>query len=247
MTTGGDVSRSGSKILLVDDLALRRASLQCLLGDWARDHGYVLEGVASIRDAMPPDDPQVRLVLVSVAGGPGDTGEVTRLIESFGKVHAGQPVVVLSDADDPAQVVATLKAGARGFLTARSEPAIVFRALEFILGGGFFFPPAALLQAATREPEPALRAPIALDGGRPAGNGHGIAGLTLRQSEVLHLLRLGQSNKHIARELRMCESTVKVHVRQIMRKLGASNRTQAALCAIELGLTEPAPHHPVSA
>src|SRR5690606_26939929 len=55
--------------------------------------------------------------------------------------------------------------------------------------------------------------------------------LTLRQHEVLEGLRYGKSNKHIARELNMQEATVKVHVRQIMRKLGASNRTQVALLA----------------
>ncbi len=49
---------------------------------------------------------------------------------------------------------------------------------------------------------------------------------------MLELLREGKSNKLIARDLEMCESTVKVHVRQIMRKLGAANRTQAALNGI---------------
>ncbi len=63
-----------------------------------------------------------------------------------------------------------------------------------------------------------------------------VNGLTQRQHAVLKLLQQGQSNKRIARELRMCESTVKVHVRQIMRKLGACNRTQAALCALEMDL-----------
>jgi DNA-binding NarL/FixJ family response regulator len=58
--------------------------------------------------------------------------------------------------------------------------------------------------------------------------------LTSRQTDVLHLLRSGQSNKYIARELNMRESTVKVHVRQIMRKLGAANRTQAALFARQM-------------
>jgi len=55
--------------------------------------------------------------------------------------------------------------------------------------------------------------------------------LTTRQNEVLCRLRFGISNKHIARELNMQEATVKVHVRQIMRKFGAANRTQVALLA----------------
>jgi DNA-binding NarL/FixJ family response regulator len=59
----------------------------------------------------------------------------------------------------------------------------------------------------------------------------GRKGLTHRQHEVLELLRRGQPNKIIARELGLTEGTVKVHVRQIMRKLGAANRTQAAVCS----------------
>lgn len=58
--------------------------------------------------------------------------------------------------------------------------------------------------------------------------------LTPRQCEVLERLSEGKSNKLIARDLEMTEATVKVHVRQIMRKFGASNRTQAALCAMRL-------------
>jgi DNA-binding NarL/FixJ family response regulator len=59
-------------------------------------------------------------------------------------------------------------------------------------------------------------------------------GLTVREQEVLERLRQGASNKLIGQQLKMRESTVKVHVSQIMRKLGAANRTQAALCG-ELG------------
>jgi len=61
-------------------------------------------------------------------------------------------------------------------------------------------------------------------------------GLTARQQDVLERLRRGESNKLIGRQLRLRESTVKVHIRQIMRKLGAANRTQAALCAAQLDL-----------
>ena len=55
---------------------------------------------------------------------------------------------------------------------------------------------------------------------------------TPRQSEVLERLGEGKPNKVIARDLNMTEATVKVHVRQIMRKFGVANRTQAALCAV---------------
>ena len=236
MTAGGAVSQEDFKILLVDDLVLRRACLARLMEDWARDKGYVLEDYPASLDAIDAGAPDVRLIFLSIGGLPADSVPVIALVEDFGKAFPACPLVVLSDRDETAHVVATLKAGARGFVTTRSDPEIVFRALEFILGGGYFFPPGALLHAAETQAEPAWRAPIAYDAGRSASSNG--SPLTLRQSEVLHLLRLGQSNKHIARELRMCESTVKVHVRQIMRKLGASNRTQAALCAVELGIAD---------
>jgi DNA-binding NarL/FixJ family response regulator len=59
-------------------------------------------------------------------------------------------------------------------------------------------------------------------------------GLTVRQQEVLEGLRRGESNKQIAKRLDIGEATVKIHIRQIMRKLGARNRTQAALSAEQM-------------
>ena len=56
-------------------------------------------------------------------------------------------------------------------------------------------------------------------------------GLTRRQDDVLELLKVGRSNKEIARALNLSESTVKIHVRQLMKKMGAANRTQVALRA----------------
>ena len=60
--------------------------------------------------------------------------------------------------------------------------------------------------------------------------------LTERETEVLHLLAQGRSNKEIARDLQVVEDTVKVHVKHILAKLGVQSRTQAVLCAIRLGL-----------
>jgi DNA-binding NarL/FixJ family response regulator len=71
------------------------------------------------------------------------------------------------------------------------------------------------------------------------GRSHARTGdLTPRQMQVMFCLRSGQSNKQIARQLELSEATVKVHVRQVMKRLGASNRTQAAVLAMDLALTE---------
>jgi DNA-binding NarL/FixJ family response regulator len=69
-------------------------------------------------------------------------------------------------------------------------------------------------------------------------------GLTARERQVLERLQLGSPNKLIARQLNLRESTVKVHIRRILRKLGAVNRTQAALCGLRLGIPATDPKKP---
>ena len=70
---------------------------------------------------------------------------------------------------------------------------------------------------------------------------------TRRERKVLERLQLGASNKLIARQLNLRESTVKVHIRRIMRKLGAVNRTQAALYGVRLGIPATDPKKPTEA
>jgi len=129
------------------------------------------------------------------------------------------PVAMVSDHEDRGEVMAAFRAGVRGFVPSTLEPELALQALTFVLGGGTFFPPQVLDRPSR-------------DVSQGARQGGAVHTLTPRQLDVLALLREGKSNKLIARELAMCESTVKVHVRQIMRKLGAANRTQAALNGI---------------
>lgn len=129
------------------------------------------------------------------------------------------PLMVLSDAEDaeqPATICAALKQGAHGFVPTRtmSIPMIV-AAIRFVQAGGTFAP---LDHLFTVKAEPVREISTALPPHR----------LTSRQIMVLEHLQQGKANKLIAHELGMSESTVKVHVRNIMRKMGATNRTQAA-------------------
>jgi DNA-binding NarL/FixJ family response regulator len=64
-------------------------------------------------------------------------------------------------------------------------------------------------------------------------------GITPREVEVLRLLAQGRTNPQIAQELEVSRGTVKIHVQNIIAKLGVSDRTQAAVRAIELGIFEP--------
>ncbi len=144
-----------------------------------------------------------------------DAARDARVREQFGDV----PIIVLSDAATtltPQSVRAALKSGIRGFISAQTfEMKMVSAAIRFVVAGGVFAPIDLLLAddvrptLAQNEEEP------------PDGL------LTPRQMTVLSLLQQGKANKIIAYELGMSESTVKVHIRNIMRKMGATNRTQA--------------------
>jgi DNA-binding NarL/FixJ family response regulator len=128
--------------------------------------------------------------------------------------------IVVSDSDARSDIRAAVKAGALGYILKRSSMDVLERAITLVLAGERYVPvPAEFLNAAD-EPEAPAERPRA---------GDALEGLTARQQEVLQLLALGHSNKEIAKSLGLLEGTVKVHVRDILRKLGVSNRTQAAM------------------
>lgn len=220
-------------ILLVDSLPLRRAGLHRLLEKWSQPGCRVVEAMpdTGLATAVTGEDDPI-LVVLSIGGSAASSAEVGEVIGGFAGRWPRTPVVVISDRHDHTDVVAALHAGARGYITTDLDPDILFGSLGFIMNGGVFFPPDALLQAAAPAP------------GMPAAETAGAAGtgadesLTGRQADVLNLLREGHSNKHIAIKLGMRESTVKAHVRQLMRKLGASNRTQAALSSMQMGMPQ---------
>ena len=130
--------------------------------------------------------------------------------------------MLISDDEDPDQIVKVLEAGARGFIPSNLPLTVAVEAMRLVRAGGTFVP-ASSLMAVRRSAEGAAAA-------KPAGNGM----FTPRQVDVIEALRQGKANKIIAYELEMRESTVKVHVRNIMKKLKATNRTQVAYIAHEM-------------
>jgi DNA-binding NarL/FixJ family response regulator len=213
-------SDAGAMLLLIDDHALRRAALERLLEDRVREDDLALTVVAEPSPDRVDGPGGVRLVLLSIGGSPTPVA----VIEDLSRRMQEVPVVVLSDRTGTVDVVAALKAGARGFVTSHTDPRVVVRALKFIICGGVVFPPEALQGCDDARDAPPVQA-------SPQPDPQGPPGLTPRQGGVLNLLQRGLSNKQIGRALGMCEATVKVHVRQIMHKLGVANRTQAALLA----------------
>ena len=147
------------------------------------------------------------------------------------------PVVVLSESADAEDILGAIERGLSGYIPLSSELRVVIDALRFVAAGGTFVPEELLThliaaRPAGSPPEPSLEEPASVAPVHDAALlGAALNMLTPREVTVLARLREGKSNKQIAQEIGMREATVKVHVRHIMRKLGAVNRTQVALLA----------------
>jgi DNA-binding NarL/FixJ family response regulator len=209
------------------------------LRDWAEKEGLEIAGVSP--SGLPSEfeeQPNAQIVILSI-GGESITGpEIGAALRSLVPLVSEAPLVVLSDRDESTEVIEAFRIGARGFLPTSMTPVVALQALTFILHGGTFFPASALLGV----PESpggegqvqSLKRPNRIVKIERSENG-----LTDRQRDVANLLRQGLANKIIARQLAMTEATVKVHVRHIMRKLGACNRTQAALYVVQFKAMAP--------
>src|SRR5215468_10412643 len=144
------------------------------------------------------------------------------------------PIVVTSTTESPAQAVAAIRNGAKGFIPLSAKPCVLRHILPLILSGEFYIPASALCA----EGRHAL---LAANGSSPRARLSADDGLTTRQRDVAALLAAGKSNKEIARELKVYEGTVKFHVKSILRKLGVRNRTEAVLAAAHAGYLPPRP------
>jgi len=127
-----------------------------------------------------------------------------------------RPIAILSDFADSALVSRALSHGVRGYLSSSMSLAEIVCAIRFVAAGGTFVPPSVLNGMTTHGPA-------------SSRSNREEEQFSPRQLQVLELLHQGKQNKNIAYELGMAESTTKVHIRTIMRKLNARNRTQVVL------------------
>ncbi len=130
--------------------------------------------------------------------------------------HPGAPIAVLSAATSRERADAALRAGARGVLTTQMSGRALLDAVGALARGETFVPEGLVSETAVP--------------------GDGIQTLTRREMDVLRGVCAGKSNKEIARDLELQEVTVKLHVKTLSRKLGARNRTHAAMIARDAGL-----------
>jgi DNA-binding NarL/FixJ family response regulator len=224
-------ANKSSAVLVIDSLELRRAGVVSFLTPWA-DHSNIKIVQISPCDALAQLSALLfKMILLVIGAQDVEDPEPQSLIISLHDKYADVPLVLVSEREEPEQVIAAFKAGARGFIPMSATPPVAMQAFTFIMSGGSFFPPTALIQRT--HVESSVRV-VTSKGTVTLGDARG---LTARQQEVLERLGQGESNKLIGRQLKLRESTVKVHIRQIMRKLGATNRTQAALSAARLQLS----------
>ena len=218
--TGGS-SDQPPLVIIVDNRTLSREGMAHLLESCHRFRVFatasvaeLLQGEANLKDSV---------VLLSLGSRELGDAEVRNDVGLLSQANPAVRVVIVGDREDSHQVGEALVLGARGYIPTTLTARVVVEALRLVQAGGTFVPACAfseaLTQRRTERPEPT------------SSTAFNLSGLTPRQREVFDLLRRGKPNKIIAYELAMCESTVKVHVRQIMRKLQANNRTQAAFLA----------------
>lgn len=212
-------------VFLVDSQPLTREALSRVLETSSEAFLVVrLREPLELRDLPSPEGPA--LVLLNAGDRPSTDHEVLERVRTTLSLRPDLPVVLLAEFSTAQNVLAAVACGVRGCIPTTLELQPVVEVLRFIAAGGTFVPAEPLLAALARD-TPATRRELGAT--LAAASERHAKGFTPRQRAVLQLLRLGRSNKEIARELDMGETTVRVHVRHVLRKLGATNRTQAAL------------------
>jgi DNA-binding NarL/FixJ family response regulator len=245
------MSTEASVAIIVDALEFRRACIASLLGDWASSEEVGLLPLApeEAHERLRTDR-QCRLVILNAGATTQSLPDILAEIKVLRAMAPMAALVVVADREEPDDILAAMQAGAQAYLSNLLAPDLVFRALSFVLHGGTYFP-RSLVDKGSFPVEPELEAtPVQREAAseEPGRTRSGSSGLTVaatagedvvrsarmldlsdRQMSILAGICRGEPNKIIGRTLNLPESTVKVHVREIMRKLAVSNRTQVAL------------------
>ncbi len=213
------------RVFFVDDHGMFRTGVRSELGDQVEVVGEaedVEPAIALISECVP----DVVLLDVHLPGGGGQA-----VVTAIKATHPQVRFLALSASDAPEDVIATIRAGARGYVTKTiSGPGLVDAVRRVAAGDAVFSP---MLAGFVLDAFAAL-APAAAD--RPAFDSE-LDQLTPREREVLRLIARGYTYKEIARELYISVKTVESHVSSVLRKLQLSTRHQLTRWATERRLT----------
>jgi len=232
-------------------MLLRRALLAHFLKDWSAAEKVELlalqpsEAHEALREGVG-----CRMVIFNAGVASCANAETLAEITVLRTLAPSAALVVVADNEQPDDVAAVIQSGAKGYLSNHSAPDLALRVLSFLLQGGTYFPP-SVVQHAPFPDRPRVktgRQSASTDVPAPAGAASlsttaipssVLPDFSERQMAILERLRRGEPNKMIGRALDLPESTVKVHVREIMRKLSVSNRTQIVVALSKMGPASP--------
>ena len=212
------------KIMIVDDHALVRRGLGHVVRA-SFPEADVLEA-ANADEAMTfmrSDPANIALVDVRM---PDPDGLV--LLHDIKADWPDVPVIMLTSFDHAPYVKQALAEGAAGYMLKDATPEDLEQAINVALSGGGNVLSPKVIQNLFEE----------MEGGGANGDSRrrSEASLTQRETDILELLAEGRSNREISRHLYLSEKTVKAHLAAIFRKLGVTNRTQAAMAAVSMGI-----------
>lgn len=223
--------------MIVDDHALFRDGISMVLNKIDGVSCVIEEATGSGAINTIQNDDDIDLILLDYQLGDTDGLSVLAQI----KEHTpATPVIMLSAHEHTELIQQALQAGASGFITKTSTSNVMMSAIQLVLSGGIYVPPAIL--NAQIQPQVSPSNFMSPNSGSEESIPQKITQdryqLTSRQTDVMQQMGKGLANKEIARILNMSPSTVKVHVAAILKELEVKNRTQAVSTARGYGLIE---------
>jgi DNA-binding NarL/FixJ family response regulator len=198
----------------------RQLIRDCLTRALRATSGYDVIAFSSVEDWLNVCERTSASILLLSGFDRYGSDELAKKIQRLNQTKTRVPAILLSDAEDMGHVVNALNTGVKGYIPTNLSLDIAIEAMRLIKAGGVFVPAGCLKS-----------------GRDAAGSGAKTPWshlFTARQAAVIDALRQGKANKTIAYELNLQESTVKVHIRNIMKKLKAKNRTQVAYLVAKL-------------
>jgi two-component system, NarL family, nitrate/nitrite response regulator NarL len=212
------------KILIVDDHALVRRGMNYVVKEGFPEAEVVeAESAASALDLLRAGaNPDLALVDVRMPDLDG-----LELLRSIKAEWPGMPVIMLSTYENAPYVKRALADGAAGYLLKDATPEDLSQAINVALSGSGNVLSPRVIQNLFEDQQ---------SEGSGANGRKNEYSLTEREHDILALLSEGRSNRDIAQRLFLSEKTVKAHLAAIFRKLGVTNRTQAAMVAVQMGV-----------
>ena len=212
------------KIALIDDHTLFRSGIKALLSR-QNDFEVIGEAADGLSGVKLVAQTRPDIVLLDLDMPVMNGREALAQILS---AHPEQTVVMLTVSEDSDDLTECMRLGARGFLLKNINADFLLDSIRKAVDGDNVFSPEMTARLVQSQISPAA----------PPKN-NALSSLTPRELEILGYLAAGHSNKVIARRLDLAESTIKVHVQNILRKLELSSRVQAAVYAVQHKVPQP--------